>query len=153
MFSFSLLVSFAPHTAASQVYSLAFNADVGTLGAILFVVSCFDTVVNPFVGYIQDNEWLSRYFSREFYGRRAPFYFTHVPIMIVGTAMFFFPLRDESGNANAVTYIWYTFFLVVCKWCHSVQSIAVGSATYEEFFSSDFFVIISSSLKLYAIQH
>ena len=57
-----------------QVYSLAFNADIGILGTILFIVSCFDTMVNPFVGYIQDNEWLSRYFSRDLYGRRAPFY-------------------------------------------------------------------------------
>jgi len=119
-----------PH---KQVYSLAFNADIGALGAILFVVACIDTLVNPFVGYIQDNEWLSSYFSKEKYGRRAPFYITHAPIMIISTALVFFPIKGENESANAGTYIWFTVLLVVMKWCHSVQSIAVGAATDEIF--------------------
>ena len=123
---------------ASSIYSLVFNCNVGILGAILVVIAIVDTVFNPLAGYFQDKEWLSRCFPSASWGRRAPWYITHVPIAILCTFLVFVPPQSESGgNAKFETYCWFAFVSILAKWVTTVCWIANGAASDEIFPAQD----------------
>lgn len=120
-------------TNAVNIYTLVFNCNVGIISGILFVVAVFDTLINPYIGFIQDKERLSKLFSSDTYGRRAPWFITHFPLLLLSIVLCTFPPQKPGSEPTWITYVWYAIVMIIGKWASSVVGIAVMSAIDEIF--------------------
>ena len=120
---------------AATIYALVFSCDIGTLGAILFCAAIFDCLINPYVGLIQDKESLSRWFSVERYGRRAPWFLTHAPIQMLTVFLICFPFGRTSGQDGDAwdMYVWFAAVIFIGKWASTVCGISVFASMDEIF--------------------
>ena len=116
-----------------SIYSLVFGCDVGTLGLILVFVSVADVFMNFVAGYVQDREYLSMLFPIKSWGRRSPWYATHMPLCILCTCLFFLPPQSSAEEPTFITYLWFGVLALVAKWTTTICFVAVGSASDELF--------------------
>lgn len=75
-----------------EYYTGTLKLDLAVYANVLLVVSIFDIVTDPLIGYLSDK-------TRTRYGRRRPWVVAGVPLMMLGIYMLFMP----AGEINA----WY----------------------------------------------
>jgi len=76
---------------------------------------------------------LSKYFPTEAFGRRAPWFVTHLPVIMLTIVLINFPPQSSSKNATWITYLWFGAVMLLAKWSSSVVGIAVNAAIDEIF--------------------
>ncbi|CAK0890003.1 unnamed protein product, partial [Prorocentrum cordatum] len=115
---------------AKDLYILSFGASADSVGAIVAVLSILLPVMYPLAGYLMDRE--PPMLSISGWGRRAPWFATHVvPLSIVMGAIFLPGLVWLPPAGSWLLDVWLGSCMLVAGWCIAVQITAYESARAE----------------------
>ena len=70
-----------------EVYTTMFGADVKTMSGLFAVLAIWNVVNEILISYMQDKEYLNRFFPTKSWGRRAGWLATHAPICILAVML------------------------------------------------------------------
>uniref|UniRef100_A0A7S4S6P6 ADP,ATP carrier protein n=1 Tax=Alexandrium monilatum TaxID=311494 RepID=A0A7S4S6P6_9DINO len=112
-----------------DIYILKFGADVGLMSAVGTVLAIVAPVINLLTGWCMEKIPLSTLFPWATWGRRAPWYLTHLVLTAFSTAALFLPVSFDP------TFLcwWYLALALCSSWCLSVSFIAFESARLEAY--------------------
>eukprot|EP00927_Polykrikos_kofoidii_P056330 TRINITY_DN50478_c0_g1_i1.p1 TRINITY_DN50478_c0_g1~~TRINITY_DN50478_c0_g1_i1.p1 ORF type:complete len:616 (+),score=61.46 TRINITY_DN50478_c0_g1_i1:159-1850(+) len=114
---------------AKDIYILKLGASVAGMSAVSTILAVWGPVASPLVGYMLDKDLLVRWFPWEKWGRRAPWYFTHLVLTAILTGVVFLP---PSFNSLGLC-IWFFFIGVLGIWVLTVDWNCLESARAEIF--------------------
>ena len=123
---------------AGQLFTIAYGADLSDTFTVLTIIAIWNTINDPIVGWMQDKELLSKYFPFQTWGRRAPWYFSHLlPNALSVGALYFVPnSMKHPADGDTAIYIWLLCSAFVMRWATSHCYTAMKSATIEIYPSS-----------------
>ena len=110
-----------------DVYALKYHADVGVLGVLQLTHGIMALFYDVAIGWLQDKEkclFQRRCFSKARWGRRAPWFIVHCPLMAL---MMYFSWAPPSLGSSFLLG-WY--FCVVGV-CHREQQIGGSGGSFE----------------------
>ena len=114
--------------ACREVYSLKYRVDVGVLGTLHIGHGVLEIVFSLMIGHLQDKELLVfRCFSKERWGRRAPWLLCHCPIMAVSMYFCWAP----PSMAPSFLAGWYFFIVALGMWSWEQILIAYQAGAVE----------------------
>eukprot|EP01046_Picozoa_sp_COSAG06_P029972 COSAG06_NODE_2820_length_6233_cov_12.699463_6_plen_459_part_00 len=116
---------------SGEILALKYRADVGVISTIKLVQGVLTLLFDVLIGYLQDKEmWLfGQYgFSKERWGRRAPWLIVHSPVMAV--AMYLSWTPPDIGSPDSLA-LWYFVTMFVGTWCWEVIMVAVQAGIVE----------------------
>ena len=87
----------------------------------------WDVVNEPLIGMMQDREYLGRFFAKETYGRRAPWFIVHLPILAACS----FAILAPAVQTTPGIYAWFFCVMFLSKWCYTECATSYSSATVE----------------------
>lgn len=99
-----------------DIYVLELAADVGLMGATGTLLAIWATCCQVIVGYMLERNCLARFFPWESWGRRAPWYLTHLLGVALATAAIYMP---PSWDALFLCW-WYLLWGVLISWLTAV---------------------------------
>lgn len=99
-----------------DIYVLELAADVGLMGVTGTVLAIWATCCQVIVGYVLERNFLARCFPWESWGRRAPWYLTHLLAVALATAAMYMP---PSWDPSFLCW-WYLAWGVVISWLTAV---------------------------------
>ena len=107
-----------------ELYSLKYHASIGVLGALQMTIGVLCIFFDVAIGYLQDKEKLlfgPGCFTKARWGRRAPWFIVHSPIM----ALFMYLSWAPPSMAPSFLGFWYFVCTFVCTWCW--ENIFIGA--------------------------
>lgn len=112
---------------AREIYVLQLGADANLLGTLNLAFSWWGPICYPLSGYCMDKELLSRWFDKERWGRRAPWYLTHLLMLAVLVLACYLPPSNDSVGL----VIWMVIISLLGNWCCAVLYVAYDCARAE----------------------
>ena len=114
--------------ACREVYALKYRVDVGVLGLLHVGHGVLEIVFSLMIGHMQDKELLVFHcFSKERWGRRAPWLLCHCPVMAVAM---YYCWAPPSMDANFLAF-WYFIVVALGMWSWEQIQIAYQAGTVE----------------------
>lgn len=114
---------------STQLYTLAFRGDLGTIGLITVFMSVWDAICDVLVGHLMDHEKLSWMFPASKYGRRSPWMITHLPLLVIICGFLIAPPQALFGTRELSLY--FAVVVFVFKWCITVTITSWSAVTVE----------------------
>ena len=121
-----------------QLWSLAYKADLSKTMQVLLAIAIWDMINDYLAGYMQDKQMLGKFFPKEKWGRRAPWYVTHLlPNAFAVGSLFWVPSSMKNpGEDDSAIYLWLGINGFFLRWCTTHCYTAYKGATVEIFPSS-----------------
>jgi len=99
-----------------DIYVLELAADVQLMGIVGTLLAVWVMCCQVIVGYVLERDWLTRCFPWESWGRRAPWYLTHLIVVAFATAALYMP---PSWDPSFLCW-WYLAWGVLVAWLTAV---------------------------------
>ena len=127
---FSPLVAIITVGATQPIFALKYRVDISTLATLGGVLGVSTLFVDLAIGYLQDKElfvFRPGCFSKERWGRRAPWFILHSPILALFMGLAWAPPSLDKNFLVA----WYFICMFVCTWSWEHIIIAAKAGAVE----------------------
>jgi Na+/melibiose symporter-like transporter len=112
-----------------EIYTLNWGADPTVIGAIFLFIAIWNPFNDALIGWMQDREMLAKWFDKFKWGRRAPWYQTHLILCCFVLVFAFLPYNLNLSGSSLHALFFANVF--VGYWGFSMLYVSTGAALYE----------------------